>query len=573
MQNDVLSKDRFRLEIFLISLGVILLEISYTRVFSFKLFYYFTYLIIGIVMLGLGSGAILVTASPWLRRIAPARLVAGCCLLASVGVVLGYAAVATIQLNVGDLTRAVSEVAKLALMCALLAVPFLAVGIAIATIFGARPREINRLYFWDLLGAGLGCAIIVPLLATLTPPVCVFLSGLLFALSGLRLGHAHAKRVFGVSALMAAGLAIVVAFPGWIPDPVPDRVKSMSPQRLGDARVLFSRWSPVFRVDVVEGDDPSRHMLHHDGMLGSSMFRYDGDADFRSQHFEVDPRRHPFDVLEESPEVLVIGSAGGHELLASLYFGARSVTGVELNPVTVSLLEEHFADYTGRLVEDERVTLVNAEGRSFLKRDPSRYDLIWFVAPDSYAAMNAATSGAFVLSESYLYTDEMILEALEHLKEGGLICVQFGEIAFDRKPNRTVRYLATARRAFGRLGIENFGRHVLLSTTPEFFTMATILLKKTPFTEEEIERFRAGADSLPFRSLTLRSSYWSPSRNMWKPASPSVALISMRGLNSLSSGPFSAQLAEAATVKVSANATDQRTGKMGQYGNLISLES
>src|SRR6058998_1619287 len=47
-------------ELFLLSLAVILLEVSYTRVFSFKLVYYFTYLIIGIALLGLGAAGVLV---------------------------------------------------------------------------------------------------------------------------------------------------------------------------------------------------------------------------------------------------------------------------------------------------------------------------------------------------------------------------------------------------------------------------------------------------------------------------------------------------------------------------------
>lgn len=51
----------FRLEIFLVSMAAILLEISYTRIFSFKLYYYFTYLILGIALLGLGSGGWLAT--------------------------------------------------------------------------------------------------------------------------------------------------------------------------------------------------------------------------------------------------------------------------------------------------------------------------------------------------------------------------------------------------------------------------------------------------------------------------------------------------------------------------------
>src|SRR6185369_10022989 len=202
--------------------------------------------------------------------------------------------------------------------------------------------------------------------------------------------------------------------------------------------------------------------------------------------FEHDPRSFPFRVARPSPEVLVIGAAGGHELLASLYFDTRHVTGVELNPVTYSLLTDHFADYSGHLPDNPRVTLVNAEGRSYLKRNDDRYDLVWFVAPDSYAAMNAATSGAFVLSESYLYTVEMIDESLDHLGPDGILCAHFGEIDYEHKPNRTVRYVSTAREAFRRRGITDFASHVLVATTPDIMNLSTVILKKTPFTPEEV---------------------------------------------------------------------------------------
>src|SRR5438874_5267559 len=87
------------LEIFLISLATILLEVSYTRVFSFKLVYYFTYLIIGISLLGLGPGGVFVTLFPRLRRHATARSVPLCCVAASAAVLLGYLLVARTQLN------------------------------------------------------------------------------------------------------------------------------------------------------------------------------------------------------------------------------------------------------------------------------------------------------------------------------------------------------------------------------------------------------------------------------------------------------------------------------------------
>ena len=71
------------------------------------------------------------------------------------------------------------------------------------------------------------------------------------------------------------------------------------------------------------------------------------------------------------------------------------------------------------------------DGRSYLARHKTKYNLVWYVAPDSYAATNAASSGAFVLSESYLYTNEMIKTTLQHLTDNGIMVVQFGELNFQ----------------------------------------------------------------------------------------------------------------------------------------------
>ena len=442
-----LSEKSFRLEIFLVSLAAILLEISYTRIFSFKLFYYFTYLTIGIVLLGLGSGGIVVALVERLRRASPERVVAACSLAACLWVPLGYVFIATTQLNASDLADSPFELFTLASICFALFVPFALIGTILATIFGARPGEINRLYCADLLGAGLGCALAVPLFNLIAPPGCVMLGAAVLGFSALPL-TARVLRPLVWPALAVSAVFLAGAFAGdLLPDPVPDRVKTLSPQRRGDQETLFSRWSTVFRIDVTDDADNGRHLISHDGNLGSNLIRFDGNLD-TVERFERDARAIPFSVVKPEPRVLIIGAAGGHEILASLYFGAAEIVAVELNPVTTALLTDHFADFTGHLTRDPRVTLVNAEGRSFIGRDRSRYDLIWFVAPDSYAAMNAASSGAFVLSESYLYTTEMIRESLAHLNPGGVVCLQTGDIDFARKPNRAGRYLATARQAF-----------------------------------------------------------------------------------------------------------------------------
>src|SRR5438477_12625460 len=94
-----MTRHTLYLETFLVSLAVILLEISYTRVFSFKLFYYFTYLIIGIALLGLGAGGVLIAVWPALRRLGPGPLVPRCGIAGGLAVPLGYLLIASTQLN------------------------------------------------------------------------------------------------------------------------------------------------------------------------------------------------------------------------------------------------------------------------------------------------------------------------------------------------------------------------------------------------------------------------------------------------------------------------------------------
>src|SRR5271154_4665863 len=59
---------RYYAEVFLVSFSGLLLEINYTRIISYKLFYYFVYLVLGLALLGLGAGGVAVAISERLRR-------------------------------------------------------------------------------------------------------------------------------------------------------------------------------------------------------------------------------------------------------------------------------------------------------------------------------------------------------------------------------------------------------------------------------------------------------------------------------------------------------------------------
>jgi MFS family permease len=478
-------------EIFATALGALLLEISYTRIFSFKVFYYFTYLILGVGLLGTGAGGIAVATSERLRRWPIERLVPITCFLAGASVLAGYLIIAPIQLNIAQAVTSPAEIGKLALVSVLLTTTFVLVGIVLSTILGANASAANRLYGVDLIGAALGCIVAVPLVWVLTPPRTVMLAGLILAVGGLRLARAW-KPLFAAGALVVLALALPLVWGSLLRDPVVAQHKRFEEFRVA-GNVEYSKWSPVFRVDVA--DHPLHpgevFLLFHDGQPGSGLRRFDGKTFKNFEHLDRDDRALPFAILPPNPRVLVIGAAGAHEIVASLYFKAAHVTGVELNPATYDVVTKVYADIAGNLADNPKVTLVNGDGRWFLKQTSETYDLIWFVAPDSYAAMNAATSGAFVLSESYLYTVEMVKECLNHLSPNGIIATQFGEIAFESKPNRTVRYLSTARAAFGEFGLRNFQRHALVSSAPTFppFTQLSVLLGRSAFTAEQIDKF------------------------------------------------------------------------------------
>src|SRR6185369_16276780 len=105
-----------------------------------------------------------------------------------------------------------------------------------------------------------------------------------------------------------------------------DGVKTLTSFRRDGTPTVFSAWSTVFRIDVNPNPwVPDTYVINHDGNWGSVLQAFDGDVT-KLGRFERDSRSFPFRVVKSRPEVLVIGAAGGHELLASLYFDVGHVT-------------------------------------------------------------------------------------------------------------------------------------------------------------------------------------------------------------------------------------------------------
>ncbi len=466
------------------------LEIAYTRVISFKIFYYYTYFVIGLALLGLGAGSSLIALSSRLRRMDALDLVRRVAPLAGLVGALAYVVIARVATDAnliwtGTTAQAAEQVARLLAISISLSLVFLGVGVILARLVVAEAHEVRRLYFWDLFGAALGCLTAVPLQMTIGPPAMILFANVVLVALGLfiaaRLGPRIGPSILGITAVALVATVFASTF-----DVRTDGSKTL---RDGD-EVVGGDWGAVFRVDAVPLDDLV--VLQHDGLIGSAIWRYDGTRGTTAR-FDTDSRQLPFAALGREPDrILIIGAAGGNEIQAALTFGVGHVDAVELNPVTVGLLEGEFADYSGNLTTRDDVDYIQGDGRTFLARTDNEYDLIWFVAPDSYAAANSATSGAFVLSESYLYTEEMIAEAYDHLAPDGMVVTQFGDFDFETRPTRTARYLVTAREALAGEQ-DDFAAQTALfvnRSEVEFARFSTMLLFKTPPADAASDRMR-----------------------------------------------------------------------------------
>jgi hypothetical protein len=472
------------------------LEIAYTRVISFKFFYYYTYFVIGLALLGLGASAVVVALSSRLRSADSLHLMRGLLPLSGAIGLVSYVVVARLDTDAnliwnGSGSEAIREVALLLVLSLSLTAVFFALGLVLSALVVAEAHEVRRLYFWDLTGAALACLFAVPLQALIGPPAMILGSSVAVAAVGLAVALATStKRSLSYVAPLVVVVGAVLASTF---DIRPDAAKNLT----DSDDVVASDWGPVFRVDVLDLGDLK--ILNHDALWGSTIWRFDGTP-ATTARFDSDNRQLPFAALGDEPDrILIIGAAGGNEIQAALTFGVGHVDAVELNPVTVDLLHNQFNEFSGGIVDDPRVNYVQGDGRTFLARSDQTYDMIWFVAPDSYAANNAATSGAFVLSESYLYTTEMIQESFDHLSPRGAVVAQFGDFEFDTRPTRTARYLVTARNAFDGLD-GTFADHTMLLVDESDLALArisTIMLFRSRVELAAADRVNDALGNLP----------------------------------------------------------------------------
>jgi spermidine synthase len=489
----------------LVSAAAIAYEILLMRVLSIVQWHHFAWMVISLALLGYGaSGTAIAVARRWLeKRFDTAFAVSA--LLFSIAMITGFVLGQRVPFNALEVVWNPRQFLHLAAMYLLFMVPFFFAASCIGLAFSFRKSLIGRIYFFDLLGAGLGAVLIIGALFRLQPPqALILLAALALAASALVGLKSPARRTL-IAAQFAWITVLILALPAGRIELRVSEFKGLSQAlQVVDSRVLSESSSPLGLLTVVDSPTiPFRHApvlsftsrflppeqlaVFTDGDSMSVITRYERDADMPGHLADVTAAL-PFRLMDE-PEVLILGAGAGSDVLLALHNGAARVDAVELDPRMTALVRDSFADFSGRVYDDDRVSVHTGEARGFVARSSGHYDLIHIGLLDSFGVSG---SGVQALNENYLYTVEAVKRYLEHLEPGGMLAITRW---FRVPPRDSLKLTATVIEALRELGVTRPGMQLAVIRS---WNTVTLLARNGTFSESDCDSLRSWAHSRSF---------------------------------------------------------------------------
>lgn len=471
----------------LIAMATLLLETSLMRVFSVLFANHFAFLIVSTALLGFSAAGALLPAFRWLRSIPLSTLLAWTSMAYAAAIALALLFIILVPLKLLLVHQNPSQLLSLLVYYLFLSIPFFFGGLTICILLSRRTELVNTLYAADLVGAAMGCVLVIPLLPLVGGSGAVLCASLLASLAAVAfsLGSGWFTRALALTAVAVAALLVPL---GRTKLEVPlkeEKRRFGHDERLG--RIEFTRWSAISRIDVAPRWPRGKTIWIDAGSNESVMVPFDGD--FQKLGQDTTYRGLPY-LLRPQATALIVGPSGGREVLAALANGAASIDAVELDPTIVRIVTHEYRDYIGGIFNHPRVNLVVDEGRSFLRRSRKTYDIIQQINTFTPVAL---ASGALNLSETYLTTVEAFQDYLDRLAPDGLLAIyRWGEL----------RLVSIALAALERMGAPEPWRHMAI-LDGEGWAVRQFYLRKTPFPDDEIETLRGFAQRYGYEVLYL----------------------------------------------------------------------
>jgi spermidine synthase len=515
--------------IFCLGLSIILFEIALTRVFAIMMWHHFTYMVISIGLLGFGaSGSLLTATRLGSGKQSPARGLVWCSLAYGTSVMLAFCFATLVRIDSLAIWQQKENFLALFLIYLIIGVPFLLGGLGIGLALTRLVEHVNKLYFSDLVGSSIGAGLSVVLMKSFGSSAAVMMAGAfgLLAAFCFSLGAPRRYLALSVPGLVFAGI-ITLAFAGGAPvlgiaaanwrvpyapgkealgaeailrelgrqgllggqDPELTKIHSATAEVEVGASVLGA--PPMIGGDqgLVDQRSVESRAVGQDGTAPTMLFKHASDLSLFP--FLDDSQAASAYVVHRAAgrtdqKVMVIGVGGGVDVMTALANGARKVTAVELNTAMIEMVTQRYDDYLGGLFRpgahalSDRIELVNSEGRAWLRSHDDTYDVIQMSGVDSYTALS---TGAYTLSESYLYTTEAVQDFYHHLNENGIVTYSRFIEGAPTKPRETLRLANIACTALRELAVPDPAAHIAVF---QGFAWASTMVKKQPFTAVEI---------------------------------------------------------------------------------------
>ena len=221
------------------TLSTLLLELSLTRIFSVVFYYHFAFLAISIALFGLGAGGVFsYVVAGWRGNI-----------YFKLGTLAVVDSVVVVLCLIFILSRTTSGSGTLAWVFFASALPFFFSGTVISLAVAESIQRVDRVYFFDLLGAAGGCLALVPLLDQFGGPNTVLVASVLFAVSAA-IWYNLAGTLRGRVAAVALALAFVALIVyNWKQHPIDIRYAKGMPLQ----HERFVQWNSFSRIALVSG--------------------------------------------------------------------------------------------------------------------------------------------------------------------------------------------------------------------------------------------------------------------------------------------------------------------------------
>lgn len=507
-------KSSYYIGIFLIALSTLLLEFSLTRVLSVSLWYHFAFMVISVALLGFGVSGVVLSISKKINTFNTDKLLSVLSMCYGASVIISFIAMNKIPFDPFSLLTDSVQFFYLPLYYILITIPFFFAGLVISVLLSRFKSDISKLYFFDLIGAGLACVAFVIIMPEVGGNgTVVFVSAIAF-LAAIVFSFENLKTYSIVSFVMLIiSLTFLINPDERFPINVTaNKIYGNYIKARPDLRIRTD-WNTFSKVDVMKDEDKSE-----DGYDIYTAIIDAGNATTNIPNVKSFPLlTKPADAsnlafaLKDSAKVFIIGSAGGGEILAGLYRNAKDITAVEINGILNDYIENSLSYWTGPLVKNNKnVRVITDDARSVLSSKRIVYDVI--ISAHTISA-SAVSSGAMSMVENYILTLEAVKEYLHHLDKDGVLYI-------SRPETQLPKLINTLKQA--RLensgGLEDSKKNFIIFRRPpnDFESdksfLAGVLYKKSGFTELDIINVRNEASDLNmdilYDPLSTQDSYY-----------------------------------------------------------------